>query len=407
MTIRQLGFQLILFFSFLSIGCLKPIDLFEYVPPIDETPHIDNLYSLDIFTDYMSKEVWFSGEQVGCINVEQEESITFSGDGSLHITWDKISSPCEWIGMGIGWDNWAGKNLSSVYDKSAIQFKIRTAKDVLKSLPVAFALEDYGNVQAWVGFNRNMLSDKVITEEWSTVTIPISEFDWEKDEADIGNIKQFMIQFEAAGDVFVDEIKIVEHKGSLRKRATAYYYEEGVFNFANSSFAPTIEMDNNKFYVSLDKDFLYFYATVEDETPMENVQDGDNIWNGDAIEIAFSTNSEALPKRKRYLFSDQQIGIKVCDEPIVWNWRKHKIIESAEVITEKTPTGYSVNLKIPLSEFELEEFELNKVYGLEIALDSGDKDGRKTQSRWNNPDQEGFHTNPSLWGEMVIVPYKK
>lgn len=46
-------------------------------------------------------------------------------------------------------------------------------------------------------------------ESWATVTLPIGDFGWEQFGADETNIKQMIIQFEAAGDVYFDEIRVV------------------------------------------------------------------------------------------------------------------------------------------------------------------------------------------------------
>ena len=43
------------------------------------------------------------------------------------------------------------------------------------------------------------------------------------------------------------------------------------------------------------------------------------------------------------------------------------------------------------------------LYGLELAVDHGDENGRITQERWNESTNAGFHENPSLWGEMYIM----
>ena len=47
--------------------------------------------------------------------------------------------------------------------------------------------------------------------------------------------------------------------------------------------------------------------------------------------------------------------------------------------------------------------------GFEIGIDNGDNSGNRiSQIRWSNPQVEGFHLNPSLWGLMIlkrIYPY--
>ena len=53
-----------------------------------------------------------------------------------------------------------------------------------------------------------------------------------------------------------------------------------------------------------------------------------NLWNGDAIEIAFSTNGAADPQRKFLLLSDQHIGINCGENPYLWNWKLNQTINN-------------------------------------------------------------------------------
>ena len=311
--------------------------------------------------------------------------------------------------MGFGWNNWAGKNFGKIYDHSALQFKIRSASETMKSLPVAMCLEDYGGLQAWTGFSGKMLDTETITTEWSTVTIPILEFNFEEYGTDVSNIKQFMIQFEAAGDIYIDEVKIVEHQGSLKRRATLFYDQKADLNLGTlvpaSSVAPCVEVGDHDIYLAIDDENLYVHAIIADDSPLQNSQEGDEIWNGDGIEIALSTNSDSPSRRAYYLKSDRQIGLKATDNPYVWDWRSHKKMEDAYIFTELADKGYILKAQIPLKSLGVESFELDKVYGLEVAIDQGTTDGREVQMRWNSPDREGFHKNPSLWGEVLITGF--
>ena len=120
------------------------------------------------------------------------------------------------------------------------------------------------------------------------------------------------------------------------------------------------------------------------------------------MEIAFSTNPEASTRRNLYLVSDQQIGIKATPIPEVWNWRKHKQVGNALAFSEFTDRGYLLKAQIPLKSLGIDGFEDDVIYGLEVAIDQGDENGRQEQMRWNSPDAEGFDKNPSMWGEMIF-----
>ena len=79
-------------------------------------------------------------------------------------------------------------------------------------------------------------------------------------------------------------------------------------------------------------------------------------------------------------------------------------IEKAKGLLEKDNYALIKNSESRrLSSLNVNSFKKGRTYGIEFALDrSSHTDIRKEQSRWNSYDREGFHENPSLWGELVI-----
>jgi hypothetical protein len=47
---------------------------------------------------------------------------------------------------------------------------------------------------------------------WTTVSIPLSKFDFKAQQFNIERITQFIIQLEADGDIYLDAIKIVRNE---------------------------------------------------------------------------------------------------------------------------------------------------------------------------------------------------
>jgi hypothetical protein len=92
---------------------------------------------------------------------------------------------------------------------------------------------------------------------------------------------------------------------------------------------------------------------------------------------------------------------------MVWDFRKKREIEGAEVSTSVTKTGYQFEAKVPIAYFEGDAFLFNQTYGLELALDKGTSSGRNQQLRWNSSGAEGFHLNPSLWGRIIYKNLSK
>lgn len=173
-----------------------------------EVPNINGFTALDLFHDDLDNSVWVSPEKQ-CVTMKLNAETSQDGKYSLHIKWDKIEGGCKWIGMGFGWNAWEPKELSLVENDAAIQFYVRSLKDTLKSLPWAIALEDYSGVQAYTGFSTDYLESSIYPSKWTKVTIPITRFPIEAYDLDLSLVKQFMIQFDAQGEVLVDNFTIV------------------------------------------------------------------------------------------------------------------------------------------------------------------------------------------------------
>jgi hypothetical protein len=191
-------------------GCglisIQPKQLYDYT--IIDTLGIDGFKAVDIFKDEMDKSFWVSKE-TECVTVQPEKKIIYADQGSIHIKWDKVTGGCKWIGCGFGWNNWVAKNMSDLTDIAAVQMQVKSAKGSFTNLPVAFAFEDYNGVQAYYGFNKTLVNSVFNDSTWTSVTIPLTKFDFENKNFNTESVKQFMIQLEGDGDIYLDNIKIV------------------------------------------------------------------------------------------------------------------------------------------------------------------------------------------------------
>ena len=387
---------------------VKPKALFDEASSKPEPPHIENFYALNVLKDKLNSEVWFTPD-VKCIQVANSAETLYAGNSAVHLKWDKIEGGCDWIGMGIGWDGWAPKDLSMIMNKAAIQFKAFSKDGKIVSLPLAAAMEDYGGKQAWIGF-----ASKYITynegESWATVTLPIGDFGWEQFGADETNIKQMIIQFEAAGDVYFDEIRVVPFTGTLNKHCASRFDNDPGFvidgELDEVSWSNSIEIEGNKISIVGNSEYLFVSGVIQDASPILNDKSGDDVWNGDGVELAFSTNEDANPKRKQLLLTDQHVCIKLGENPVVWDWQAHKIIANSNIAYKKTNSGYQFEAKIPYAHFNRGNLKSDINYHIEVAINDGNGKNRTKQLKWNSSGIEGFHKNPSLWGNITYEEQK-
>lgn len=367
---------------------------------------IRDFSALSLYSDGISDEIWKTNNNT-CISMKQGFDRPKNGASYLTLKWDKVAGGCSWIGMGIGWDGWSGKNLSSIYDTAAIQLYVRSTSVNIYNLPLALGIEDHSNQQVWIGFSAGFIENGVITKDWTKITIPLQLFNFEDENFDGSNVKQLIIQFEASGQLEVDAIELVPFSGRLRNellasKKVANLKIDGVLD-PKEWQATTFASINKKHQVAVQYDAknLYFAFNIKDATPLINTKEGKDIWDGDALEIAFGANPTANPSRKFYLLSDVQIGIRLNEKPLIWNWKTNTLIENGTVIITPTSEGSFVEIQLPIEQITGKELTPTSIHGFEIGIDQGN--GKRThQDRWNNPSADGFYTNPSLWGQLKL-----
>jgi len=181
------------------------------VPTPGATEQIDGFKAVHIFSDDLGREVWVSPEK-NCVTMERVSAPVTEGGYSMHITWDKVTGGCKWIGLGFGWSDWMGKDMTGLESISAVQMKVRSAKGSFRNLPVAFAFEDYTDVQTYCGFRAEYAAAEFNDQSWTTVTVPLRDFPFQRKNADLSKIKQFMIQLEGDGDIYLDDIRLIRYQ---------------------------------------------------------------------------------------------------------------------------------------------------------------------------------------------------
>ena len=373
-----------------------------YDENLADKPSIKGFTQLEIFTDVITDEVW-TVKNATCIGIQPE---TDPKDAFLKLNWNKDQDGCDWVGMGFGWDMWSAKDMAYIKDTIAIELEVRSTGKPFTNLPWAFGFEDYANRQAWLGYNTAFLMAKEITNEWTKVQIPFSLFPFEENEVDLTSVKQLIIQFFSEGKVEINSIKIVPFTGKLRQETTAPFVKkapqlDGDLSEWKSEFNTFGE--GQQFAVHHKADTLFFAFKIADSSPRKNTQDGSNLWNGDAVEIAFSTNTKADPRRKFFLLSDQHIGINCGQTPYAWDWKENKVLDDVKYAFQTNANGYTLEVSIPVKKMYNLSLKQGVKLGLEVAIDSNStEEKRERQDRWNSHNVEGFHLSPAKWGEVKI-----
>jgi hypothetical protein len=373
---------------------------------VADTTNPEFYASSEIYHDYLTSEAWFT-MQDHCVTVKAVEEATYEGDLGMHIKWDRQAAGCPWLGLGFGWDNWTGKDLSEIKNEAAIEFWVRMIEGERDNLPWAIGIEDFTGSQAWLGMTTNAIKAENISTTWTRIELPLSEFNWAEQNANPSSVKQIIFNMEGEGEIYMDEIKIVPYKGGYRKRAQVPILASNQFKVDGIKdddiwLTEEITFGKNIIHLALIDSFLCVALEVKDSNPLENEFTGDQSFDGDALELAFSTDPNAVLQRIRYLSTDQHIGFALGDEISSWNWRKHNSLTQTKGATQLTDDGYVFEVMINIHEFGIESFSNNSLYGLEIAVDHGNKKGRVNQERWNDKANGGFYENPFLWGEMIF-----
>jgi hypothetical protein len=388
---------------FTSCVTVKELALYENEVIVEETKDVNGFQLTEIFNDDITSEIWFT-PSLACLTVTSERKEVYSGTGAMKFTWNKQAGGCPWLGLGIGWANWSGKDLGSIENSAAITFKVKTQEGSMKGLPWAMALEDYAGTQAWIGVTSGYVEGGVVDTSWKTVTIPLVDFQFEGWNLDGGTVKQMLIQFESNGTVFVDEFKIIPFKpkepNTLVVTNSYGWVNDGFIE--GGQFVAQANMDGSVIYLNWNEKELYIGGEIEDVSPCRNMQNGRDIWNGDAIEIAFSSEAGISDKRMMFYEGDRHIGIKMGGNFDVYDWSREKTIK-AQISVKPLQNKYVFECVIPWSELGVSPWKNNSTYNIDFAIDqSTSQDTRDFQKRWNSVNNENFNLNPSLWGKLKV-----
>ena len=204
---------LLLALAAFGAGCVQfqPQQLYAGVEaaPAPERPRSIRLaVEPTIYADATDDTVWFQ-DDARCTQGALTEEVVYEGERAVAVSWDRGTEGCEWAGFGVGWDGWAGKDLSQVFPYAAVQMRVRAAQGRMFGLPIVLTLEDYAGGMGFAYTDNKYFERSFIDEEWQTVTVPLADFDLEAEGLDPTNVKQIMFELQQSGSLYIDDVELV------------------------------------------------------------------------------------------------------------------------------------------------------------------------------------------------------
>ena len=200
-----------LMFCSLSCGSMREVSIYE---PSKSISAFEQFPYKTLFTNSEENGLWGVKKNT-CKEVSFETTNNYIGKDHLHIKWN--SSSCNYIGLGLKWGNYKGKNLVPIIESAAIELHVRIDSGALSNVPMFFILLDYGGNQCRAKINYLDLEEGKIDTEWRRVRIPFQAFNYEKRGVNMSNIKELRLEFQRKGDLHIDNIIIVPHEHNYKK----------------------------------------------------------------------------------------------------------------------------------------------------------------------------------------------
>ena len=209
---KNLNRYILVWSALLLFSCdsMKTVNLYDSVEK-KEDPFLTFPYK-DIFTD-SDKTGVFGMKAHPCKEIVFDRINNFSGKDHLYLKWNKTKD-CKWLGFGFKWGDFKSKDLSPIFENSAIEFMIRSNAGEFSTLPMLFSLVDYSGKQCFSKVNILGMEDGVVDQKWRKVVIPLPTFKYEKKGVNLSNIKELRVQLMKKGDFHLDDIKIVPYSYS-------------------------------------------------------------------------------------------------------------------------------------------------------------------------------------------------
>lgn len=209
---RLLNIGLFSVTAFILSGCVEFKELSLYdgyeAAPVAKKPESINALVEPIIYDDGDQDMW-GLEETECKDAELTYDVVYSGNEAIRISWNLFDGPCDFEGIGFGWDGWAGKDLTGIMDYAAIRFYVKAQKERQFGLPIVLTLEDYSGGMGFAYTDNKYFERTFIDTSWQKVEVPLADFDLETENLDPSNIKQLQLELQQSASVYLDDIQLV------------------------------------------------------------------------------------------------------------------------------------------------------------------------------------------------------
>ena len=294
----------------LSCGTMRVVSIYE---PSKSISAFEKFPYKTLFTSSEENGLWGLKNKT-CKQVSFETTNNYIGKDHLHIKWN--SSLCNYIGLGLKWGNYKGKNLVPIIESTAIELHVRIDSGALSNVPMFFILVDYGGNQCRAKINYLDLEEGKIDTEWRRVRIPLQAFNYEKRGVNMSNIKELRLEFQRKGDLHIDNIVIVPHDHNYMKTKDTFTkvfnsqpiklgagkeYWWGINTKYSSSLQFGSSFNNESVVVNLDKSNEVNWNTFGFSPYQWLRVDLSSIYSTSAIK--FNLKATEIPKLQAVLFA--------------------------------------------------------------------------------------------------------
>ncbi len=203
---------ILIIFGVFLFGCVqfKPQSLYDGLEPLEkpEKPEVLSIVVEPVIFRDNANDMW-GLKSDSCQTASLTSEVTHSGTEAIDLEWNPTAGGCDFAGIGIGWDGYVGKDLTSIMDYAAIQFYVRSKSGRMFGLPIVLTLEDHSGGMGFSYTDNKYFERTAIDEQWQKVVVPLSSFEMEKENLDPSNIKQLQLELQQSGKIYLDDIEIV------------------------------------------------------------------------------------------------------------------------------------------------------------------------------------------------------